>query len=93
MQSKIVDEHQYDFSVSSEQFSWVGSNSNLGGIVSCLMIGLVMDRIGRKTTLLTLVIPFTIGWALIIWASSVVMLYLGRFLTGFAGGEMICRLK
>lgn len=85
-QSKIVKENEYDFPVSLEQFSWVGSNSNLGGIISCLIIGLVMDGIGRKTTMLALVIPFTIGWACIIWASSVAMLYIGRFLTGFAGG-------
>lgn len=87
MYQKIVDDHAYDFNVTAEQFSWVGSNSNVGGIISCLIIGFVMDRIGRKITLLALVIPFTIGWAFIIWATSVAMLYIGRFLTGFAGGE------
>lgn len=86
MHQKIVEDHAYDFTVSPEQFSWVSSNSNVGGIISCLIIGLVMDRIGRKITLLALVIPFTIGWAFIVWATSVAMLYAGRFLTGFAGG-------
>lgn len=36
--------------------------------------------------MLLLIIPFSIGWALIIWPNSVVMLYIGRFLTGYAGG-------
>lgn len=45
-----------------------------------------MDILGRKNTMLLLIIPFTIGWALIIWPVSVVMLYIGRFFVGFAGG-------
>lgn len=45
-----------------------------------------MDLIGRKRTMLALIIPFSIGWSFIIWPTSVTMLYIGRFLIGFAGG-------
>lgn len=76
----------YGFSVSDEQWSWIGSLATVGGIISCLMIGLVMDQVGRKYTMLLLIIPFSIGWATIIWPVSVLMLYIGRFLVGFAGG-------
>lgn len=83
---KVVNANDYHFPVNSEQWSWVGSTPTLGGFVSCLLIGFVMDAIGRKITMLGLIIPFTIGWAMIIWPSSVVLLYIGRFVVGFAGG-------
>lgn len=76
----------YGFSVTDEQYSWIGSIATIGGVVSCCLMGAVMDIFGRKTTLLLLIIPFSIGWSLIIWPFSVIMLYVGRFCAGFAGG-------
>ena len=58
----------------------------LGACFVCIPIGLLMNAIGRKWTMLLLVIPFTIGWILVIWATSVVMMCVGRFLLGIAGG-------
>lgn len=36
--------------------------------------------------MLSLVIPFTIGWALVCWATSVAMLLAGRIILGISGG-------
>lgn len=36
--------------------------------------------------MLGLVIPFTIGWALMIFAENVIMMFIGRFMLGVAGG-------
>lgn len=83
---EILKNHAYDFSVTDEEWSWIGSLSTVGGICSCALIGFVMDMFGRKRTMLALLIPFCIGWALIIWPTSVVSLYIGRFSAGFAGG-------
>lgn len=83
---EVVTKQGYGFPVSNEQWSWIGANATLGGIVSCLIIGIIMDIFGRKTTMLSLIVPFSIGWSLIIWPTSVAMLYIGRFLIGFAGG-------
>lgn len=77
---------EYGFNVSSEEWSWVGSIVTLGAAFVCLFIGTVTNFIGRKLTMLLLVIPFTIGWALVIWASNVSMLYVGRLLLGISGG-------
>lgn len=85
-QFKVVNETAYGFEVSGNEFAWIGSIPTLGGVISCLIIGAIMDMFGRKTTMLALIIPFSIGWAMIIWPSSVVLLYIGRFLVGFAGG-------
>lgn len=45
-----------------------------------------MNAFGRKGMMLVLVIPFLIGWALVIWAQNFVMLLIGRFILGLAGG-------
>lgn len=52
----------------------------------CLFIGSVIQILGRKLTMLLLVIPFTIGWALVTFATNVSMLLVGRFLLGVSGG-------
>lgn len=76
----------YDFSITTEQFSWVGALVNLGAAFICIPIGFMANWFGRKWTMLGLVIPFTIGWALVIWAQNLIMMFIGRFLLGIAGG-------
>ncbi|XP_013188435.1 facilitated trehalose transporter Tret1-2 homolog isoform X1 [Amyelois transitella] len=76
----------YNFPVSTAQGDWISSLVNLGAATVCIPIGLIMDAIGRKKTMLCLVLPFTVGWLLITFATNVSMLMAGRFITGFAGG-------
>lgn len=76
----------YDFEVTKSQGDWIASIINLGAAFICFPIGMVMDIIGRKNTMLLLVIPFTLGWLLITFGTSVGMLIAGRFITGVAGG-------
>lgn len=45
----------------------------------CIPTGFICDLIGRKCALALLVVPFIGGWALIIWAKNVLMLYFGRY--------------
>lgn len=45
-----------------------------------------MNKFGRKSTMLSLVIPFSIGWSLVIFAHNFRMMLIGRFLIGLAGG-------
>lgn len=52
----------------------------------CFPTGLICDLIGRRRTLLLLMVPFCVGWSLIIWAHSVLMLYFGRLILGMAVG-------
>ncbi|KAF7389370.1 hypothetical protein HZH66_010507 [Vespula vulgaris] len=76
----------YNISITAEEFSWIGSLAAFGSAVSCVPIGILADIIGRKYSMLILVIPFTIGWLCIIFANSIALFYVGRFLTGFSGG-------
>jgi sugar porter (SP) family MFS transporter len=82
--SSLADE--YKIPLSADQFSWIGSLVTLGAAAVCVPIGILSDLVGRKTAMLLLVVPFTVGWLLIILADSVLMFYLGRFITGLSGG-------
>lgn len=79
-------EAEYEFPISSEDFSWIGSSVTLGAALVCLVIGTILQMVGRKLTMLLLVIPFTIGWALVTFATNLSMLLLGRFILGISGG-------
>ncbi|XP_076258320.1 facilitated trehalose transporter Tret1-like isoform X2 [Rhynchophorus ferrugineus] len=65
---------------------WIGSFATLGAMVMCFPIGIICDYIGRKWACLTTIIPFSIGWLLVIFSNGPAMIYAGRFLTGLAGG-------
>lgn len=86
-ETEIVDRGEgYDFPVDKDQFSWVGSAMTLGAACVCIPIGFLINMIGRKWTMLFLVLPFILGWTMLIWAVNVSMLYASRFILGIAGG-------
>ncbi|XP_011881165.1 PREDICTED: facilitated trehalose transporter Tret1 isoform X2 [Vollenhovia emeryi] len=76
----------YGIPISPTEFSWIGSLTTLGAGAICIPIGMLADLIGRKTAMLIMVVPFTLGWLLIIFAESVLMFYFGRFITGVSSG-------
>lgn len=76
-----------DFPITSDDLGWICSSSSIGAALLALFIGVLCDKIGRKITMLLLIVVFEIGWVLIILSNSVWMLILGRFMTGMAGGS------
>lgn len=83
---RLVENSEYGFAINSEQFSWIGAALTLGAASVCIPIGFLMNLIGRKLTMLFLVLPFSLGWALLIWAANVEMMYAARYILGIAGG-------
>lgn len=77
---------QKDFTLTKSQWDWVGSIITIGCAISCIPIGFLMKSFGRKWTMIALVLPFLIGWSLLIWAQGFWMLFVGRFFLGLAGG-------
>ncbi|XP_057664603.1 facilitated trehalose transporter Tret1 isoform X2 [Diorhabda carinulata] len=75
-----------DIEITDDALGWIGSFATLGAMVTCFPIGFLCDKIGRKWSCILTVIPFTIGWLLVIFAKNLSMIYAGRFLTGLAGG-------
>ena len=58
--------------------SWFGSLVTVGAIVGGPLGAVAVVKLGRKTTLMLCNLPFAIGWFLVAYASSVVLLYFGR---------------
>ncbi|XP_057662768.1 facilitated trehalose transporter Tret1-like [Diorhabda carinulata] len=75
-----------DIKMGDDEIGWVGSLMTLGAMCMCFPIGWIADLIGRKPTVLLTIIPFTIGWLMILFGSNIVMIYIARFLIGLAGG-------
>lgn len=86
IENAMEDGNYNNITIDKDQMGWIGSFTNLGALVTCIPTGFICDIIGRKTTLLLLIIPFSIGWSLILTARNVLMLYFGRFIIGMAVG-------
>lgn len=83
---KLVAGDDRYFPLSKSDSDWTASVVTIGCAVSCLPIGFLMKIFGRKWTMISLVVPFMLGWGLVTWAQNLVMLISGRFLIGLAGG-------
>ncbi|KAG7232419.1 hypothetical protein INR49_008882 [Caranx melampygus] len=68
------------------QASWFGSIVTVGAAAGGLLGGWMVEKIGRKLSLMFCSLPFVFGFTIIIAAQNVWMLYLGRVLTGLASG-------
>lgn len=74
--------------VTIEELSWIGANTCLGGLFGDLFAGILLDRIGRRRTMIMSCIPQIALWIITIFASDVYHFYIARFLGGFAGGAL-----
>ncbi|XP_037648245.1 solute carrier family 2, facilitated glucose transporter member 6 [Sebastes umbrosus] len=70
----------------TEEAAWFGSIYTLGAAAGGLGAMLLNDMIGRKMSIMMSTLPSTIGYMLMGGAVDLWMLYVGRFLTGVAGG-------
>lgn len=86
LQYKIVEFADYGFPVSEMEFSILGSMLNLGAASVCILTGFLINIFGRRGTMLLILIPYILGWCLLIAASNVTMLIVGRALVGMACG-------
>ncbi|XP_059484669.1 facilitated trehalose transporter Tret1-2 homolog [Neocloeon triangulifer] len=69
-----------------EEGSWIASIHSIMTPIGSLMSGPIMERIGRRSSLLISIIPRVLGWLCISLANSHLTLLAGRSLTGIATG-------
>lgn len=69
-----------------EQESWIGGIMPLAGLVGGITGGPLIDRLGRKNTILATAIPFVVSWLLIACANDVYYVLAGRAIGGFCVG-------
>ncbi|XP_063992356.1 facilitated trehalose transporter Tret1-like [Diachasmimorpha longicaudata] len=72
--------------VSKEEGSWVSSLLALGAIAGALPAGALANRIGRKKSLLLVAAPFFLSWVMIMFAKTLWMLCVARFIVGIGVG-------
>ncbi|KFP40931.1 Solute carrier family 2, facilitated glucose transporter member 8, partial [Chlamydotis macqueenii] len=70
----------------SSQASWFGSVVTVGAAAGGILGSYLVDKVGRKLSLMLCSIPYVFGYVVIISAQNVWMLYFGRMLTGLASG-------
>lgn len=70
----------------SEKCFVVQSIVTVGAAVGGLLGGWMVEKIGRKLSLMFCSLPFVFGFTVIVAAQNVWMLYAGRLLTGLASG-------
>nr|CAD7263754.1 unnamed protein product [Timema shepardi] len=71
--------------LTKNDISWIGSIANLGGALVMLPMAFILDRLGRRVTMLGLAPPLFGGWLLIALFSKVPIYIAGRFITGLFG--------
>ncbi|XP_061460052.1 solute carrier family 2, facilitated glucose transporter member 8 isoform X2 [Rhineura floridana] len=75
-----------DLRLEGSQASWFGSVVTLGAAAGGILGGYIVDKLGRKLSLMLCAVPYVFGFTVIILAQNVWMLYVGRLLNGLASG-------
>ncbi|KAB0793641.1 hypothetical protein PPYR_13261 [Photinus pyralis] len=68
--------------ITPEEGSWLASSFLLGSIPGCLFAGSVIERFGRKPSLLFAGIPLLLPWITTIFSDSLIVLCIVRFFGG-----------
>lgn len=76
--------------INLQQASWITSVLSIGCFVGCLIAGSVMEKMGRKKTLVWgSCATYITGFAAIFLAPDTIVIYIGRFLNGLAYGIVL----
>lgn len=76
---------------SKSQESWISAWTPIGAIIGALPAGYLADLLGRKKLMIIFSIPWIATWAMLIFGTSVNMLYASRFISGIVIG-LFCAL-
>ena len=77
-----LESNESEIKVSSTEASWIASLLHVGAIFGYMLYPYMIDSIGRKNTLLLLIIPQLASWILTIFAKDVYSLYAARIICG-----------
>ncbi len=54
----------------------------LGALASSPVAGFTVERLGRKGCMILFSFPFILGWIVVAFANNVIIMCIGRFITG-----------
>ncbi|XP_022116020.2 facilitated trehalose transporter Tret1-like [Pieris rapae] len=71
------------------QESWIAAVFTIAMMVGNFTMPILMGKLGRKNSHFFIIIPITVGWLLIIFASNVEMLLAARIMQGISFGQVV----
>ncbi|KAL3285295.1 hypothetical protein HHI36_019405 [Cryptolaemus montrouzieri] len=77
------------FEITSEEGVWIATLPLPGAIIGSITNAVTCDIFGRKNMILFSCLPFTIHWILLAFANAAFVVYIARFLAGFASGVVL----
>uniref|UniRef100_A0A1B6G9Z8 Major facilitator superfamily (MFS) profile domain-containing protein n=1 Tax=Cuerna arida TaxID=1464854 RepID=A0A1B6G9Z8_9HEMI len=72
--------------INAEQASWIGSLTALGTVFGPFLGSWLVNTIGRRWAIVTSVMICFVAWIILLFANSVWIIYIGRFIGGAGGG-------
>ncbi|XP_018320230.1 facilitated trehalose transporter Tret1-like [Agrilus planipennis] len=88
-----LDENPFDRPITTEEQSWIASLLSCGAITGPFVAGFLVDRIGRKWTLVYASgIPLTTSFLMLAFAKTTVLYYVARFIGGMGMGVVFTAL-
>ena len=70
--------------------SWFGSLVTIGAILGGPIAGLLVEKLGRKSTIMSACVPYTLGWLLLVlggaFPHAYELFYISRILCGIGAG-------
>ncbi|XP_050534162.1 facilitated trehalose transporter Tret1-like isoform X2 [Daktulosphaira vitifoliae] len=72
--------------ITQEEATWIGSLVTLGAAVGPILSGFLLDRLGRKNTVLFSMILSIVSWTMISFIPNLYVLYVARVLSGISVG-------
>ncbi|GBP76669.1 Facilitated trehalose transporter Tret1-2 homolog [Eumeta japonica] len=71
------------------QLSLLGSLPSLGAMLGTAVVGLLMQRLGRKRAGIIISLPFVLSWSIISATRSSLIVLIARFISGAGGGAFL----
>ncbi|XP_056631386.1 facilitated trehalose transporter Tret1-like isoform X1 [Diorhabda sublineata] len=72
--------------VTEEEISWISSLLTLGAVTAPFLFGFLADKIGRKSTILLVGVPFFISYVMLATGEVIEVFYCARILSGIGVG-------
>ncbi|XP_068152804.1 glucose transporter type 3 [Drosophila tropicalis] len=88
VEQEVLNGKAYDFTPTEAEWAWVCAILTLGAASWCLPMGVLMNYYGARFVILSQLLPYSIGWSLIVCARDENWLYAGRFCLGMCGGGL-----
>ncbi|XP_071454715.1 trehalose transporter 1-like protein isoform X2 [Hetaerina americana] len=73
-----------DIIITKGDASWLASIITIIAPIGSLMAGPVMQTLGSRATIMVALVPYALGWILIVFSNGLTMLLVGRLITGLA---------